>query len=207
MLLYFLIEKISYNRKFVLHLYCTTQLLQHDTRSKNLSFGYKKGKLLYENLSLSLESSNILWLLGKNGAGKSTFLKTLIGLYSPGSGSISINGFERKKDSLLFGDHLFLSRRCERTLLTIKRYLDLFPFFILNLMKTVFQLLARFRCCNRRQTDYPFIWSAEKNLPLHLAGLYTKVLLLDEPTNGMDIRLRRSSEKLIASVFTKDRML
>lgn len=44
---------------------------------KNLSFGYSKRKLLYEDISLTLEPGNIYGLLGKNGAGKSTLLKTL----------------------------------------------------------------------------------------------------------------------------------
>ncbi len=47
---------------------------------QNLSFGYKKRKLLYKNLSLKLEVGSIYGLLGKNGAGKSTLLKNFIGL-------------------------------------------------------------------------------------------------------------------------------
>lgn len=41
---------------------------------QNLSFGYKRKKLLYKNLNLSLEAGSIYGLLGKNGAGKSTLL-------------------------------------------------------------------------------------------------------------------------------------
>ena len=64
---------------------------------QNLSFGYKKRKLLYKNLNLKLESGSIYGLLGKNGAGKSTLLKNFIGLLFPKEGSISVNGFEPKK--------------------------------------------------------------------------------------------------------------
>lgn len=47
---------------------------------QNLTFGYNRKKLLYKNLSLSMEAGNIYGLLGKNGAGKSTLLKNIIGL-------------------------------------------------------------------------------------------------------------------------------
>ncbi|MEP6466286.1 MAG: ATP-binding cassette domain-containing protein, partial [Parafilimonas sp.] len=64
---------------------------------QNLSFGYKKKKLLYKNLTLSLQAGSICGLLGKNGAGKSTLLKNFIGLLFPTKGNILINGFTPKK--------------------------------------------------------------------------------------------------------------
>ena len=63
----------------------------------NLTFGYKKKRLLYKNLSLKIEEGSIYGLLGKNGAGKSTLLKNFIGLLFPKGGSISVNGFTPKK--------------------------------------------------------------------------------------------------------------
>ena len=67
---------------------------------ENLSFGYKKNKPLYKNLSLSLESGSIYGLLGKNGAGKSTLLKNLIGLLFPSNGKISVSFHARSKNDL-----------------------------------------------------------------------------------------------------------
>src|SRR4051812_13861080 len=97
---------------------------------QNLSFGYKKGKMLYRDLSLSLESGSIYGLLGKNGAGKSTFLKTLTGLLFPKGGNISINGFEPKKRKPSFLETIyFLPEEINVPPLTIKRYLNLFAGF------------------------------------------------------------------------------
>jgi len=80
-----------------------------------LSFGYKKGKLLYENLVYRLKAATFMgaW---KNGAGKSTFLKTLIGLLFPGVEVYPLMALNRKKTAFFFGDHLFYPGRCERTL-------------------------------------------------------------------------------------------
>lgn len=45
-----------------------------------VSFGYSKHHKLFENLSLNLEAGHIYGLLGKNGAGKSSLLRNMVGL-------------------------------------------------------------------------------------------------------------------------------
>ena len=52
---------------------------------------YGRAHILYD-LSLSAKRGEVVVLLGRNGAGKSTTLKTLIGLVRPLSGAISFNG-------------------------------------------------------------------------------------------------------------------
>ena len=68
-----------------------------------LSFGYSKNKLLYQNLDLEFKPGRIYGLFGKNGAGKSTLLSNIAGLLQPTEGSILINNhlpFERKPSFL-----------------------------------------------------------------------------------------------------------
>jgi len=45
-----------------------------------------------DSASLSVERAEIHGLVGENGAGKSTIIKVLAGVYHPDSGSISIDG-------------------------------------------------------------------------------------------------------------------
>ena len=58
---------------------------------KNVSFGYED-KAVLENLTLQVSPGEQVTLSGRTGAGKSTVLKLLLGLYSPQSGAVTLFG-------------------------------------------------------------------------------------------------------------------
>jgi branched-chain amino acid transport system ATP-binding protein len=58
---------------------------------KSVNSAYGRAHILYD-LSLSAQRGEVVVLLGRNGAGKSTTLKTLIGLVPPLSGEIRFDG-------------------------------------------------------------------------------------------------------------------
>ncbi len=63
----------------------------------NLTTGYKTGKgekIVSKGLNLYFENGDFVSLLGCNGGGKSTFLKTLAGFIAPLSGEIFIDNFK-----------------------------------------------------------------------------------------------------------------
>jgi branched-chain amino acid transport system ATP-binding protein len=57
----------------------------------NLEAGYGKTKILH-GVSLRGDAAEIISLLGRNGAGKSTTLKTVMGLLPPLAGAITLDG-------------------------------------------------------------------------------------------------------------------
>ena len=62
--------------------------------TSNLSIGYqsKKGKnTIAQNLNLKLEQGQLVSLVGGNGIGKSTLLRTLTGIQKPLTGSVMLN--------------------------------------------------------------------------------------------------------------------
>lgn len=58
---------------------------------RDVTFGYD-GKPVLENLSLTVAPGKQVTLSGRTGAGKSTVLKLLLGLYSPQSGAVELFG-------------------------------------------------------------------------------------------------------------------
>ena len=60
---------------------------------RNVSFTYPGASApALSGLSLTVKEGDTLALVGENGSGKSTFLKLLLGLYTPDSGEILVNG-------------------------------------------------------------------------------------------------------------------
>ena len=58
-------------------------------KTNNLSKIYDK-KTVIDNVSINLPYGGIIGVLGKNGAGKTTFLAMLMGLITPSDGEIFI---------------------------------------------------------------------------------------------------------------------
>ncbi|HJP36966.1 MAG TPA: ABC transporter ATP-binding protein, partial [Gammaproteobacteria bacterium] len=59
---------------------------------KHVDFGYTVGKPVFDDLSLRVDSSQKIGLVGFSGSGKSTMLNLLLRLFEPQSGSILIDG-------------------------------------------------------------------------------------------------------------------
>ncbi|TYS15923.1 ABC transporter ATP-binding protein [Rossellomorea vietnamensis] len=65
---------------------------------QNLVGGYTRKPVL-KDISFSIDSNEIVGLIGLNGAGKSTTIKHIIGLMEPKQGKININGLQLKSDT------------------------------------------------------------------------------------------------------------
>ncbi|WP_425392666.1 ABC transporter ATP-binding protein [Ekhidna sp.] len=59
--------------------------------TKNLSIGYGADKVLMESINLVIESGNLIGLVGQNGVGKSTFIRTICGLQPEINGQVFLN--------------------------------------------------------------------------------------------------------------------
>ncbi|MFK7952933.1 MAG: ABC transporter ATP-binding protein [Ekhidna sp.] len=56
-----------------------------------LSIGYAEDKILIKDISISLNEGEFIGLIGQNGVGKSTFIRTLCGLQKPIKGSVLLD--------------------------------------------------------------------------------------------------------------------
>ncbi len=65
---------------------------KNSIKFENVSFGYKSDKPVLKNVSLEIKKGDYLAIVGKTGCGKTTLIKTLLGLYPVEKGLISIDG-------------------------------------------------------------------------------------------------------------------
>jgi len=67
----------------------------------NLSKSYSGGaKKAVDNLTLTVRPGEIFGFLGPNGAGKTTTLKMIVGLLRPDSGTVKVNGYDIRTQTL-----------------------------------------------------------------------------------------------------------
>lgn len=67
----------------------------------NFSKTYKGGKKAVDNINLNVEAGDIFGFIGHNGAGKSTTIKSVVGILDYEEGEILIDGHSMKKEPLL----------------------------------------------------------------------------------------------------------
>lgn len=71
---------------------------QYELEFRNVSFHYPNNEeMIIKNLSLKLKIGKKMAIVGKNGAGKTTFIKLLCRLYDPSEGEILLNGINIQK--------------------------------------------------------------------------------------------------------------
>lgn len=66
-------------------------------------------KVALDNVSFNISGSGIFGLVGSNGAGKSTFLRTLAGVYRPDGGEILVDGKAPYENCEVKGNMIFIS--------------------------------------------------------------------------------------------------
>ncbi len=169
---------------------------------QNLSFSYPKKVSLFHELNWECSDGSIIGLLGKNGAGKSTFLRLLSGLIFPKNGEVKVglqNPRDRQpdflKDIFLIPDELAIPIHLKVSDYT-KMMAPFYPQFDFVRFET---LLKEFEIEeNAKLGDFSF--GQQKKVVLAF-GLSTncKFLLFDEPTNGLDIPSKSTFRKAVAA--------
>ncbi|WP_207434423.1 ATP-binding cassette domain-containing protein [Sabulibacter ruber] len=175
----------------------------------NLSFGYKKGNLLFQNLELSLSRGHIYGLLGKNGAGKSTLLKNMIGLAYPRSGSCTIDGADVSKRSPKVLENLYFipEEIYVPSLSTAKFVANTACFYPKFNEQEFYGYLAEFEVPRHAILDKLSFGQQKKFMIAFGLASNTDFIVMDEPTNGLDIPSKVQFRKIIASALTEERCM
>jgi ABC-2 type transport system ATP-binding protein len=173
-----------------------------------VTFGYSKKKNLFENLSLHLEAGHIYGLLGRNGAGKSSLLRNMVGLLFPQQGNVNVVGYEPKKRLPAFlQDVFFLPEEIYLPSVTIKKYLEMLAPFYPKFDEAQFEgyVVEMDLPMDNKLTNMSY-GQRKKFLIAFALSTNTKILIMDEPTNGLDIPSKSQFRKLVATSLDKNRL-
>lgn len=169
---------------------------------QDLCSSYKgKNAFALNDVSFSLEKGQILVLLGKNGVGKSTLLKTLLGLVKISKGSIEIN---EKPCKSRIKQLAYLPQNIIFPSLTVLEcaVLGRLSSFAIAPSKEDYQIalecLEKVGIAHLHDRDASTLSGGEKQ-KLALARAFSSeasYLLFDEPSSNLDIASRRLLLKL-----------
>jgi ABC-2 type transport system ATP-binding protein len=175
----------------------------------HVSFGYSRRKLVLEDLSTQLLPGHIYGLLGKNGAGKSSLLRTIAGLLFPLEGKIEVNGYEpRQRQPAFLQNVFFIPEKIFLPSVTIDRYLSSLAPFYPNFDEELFRTyIGEFDIPTGNKLTDMLYGQKKKVLIAFTLATNTDVLLMDEPTNGLDIPSKGQFRRIVSSALRPDRLM
>jgi ATP-binding cassette ChvD family protein len=150
-------------------------------------------RVLIDDLSFSVPKGSIVGIIGGNGAGKTTFLRMLVGAEQPDSGSIGLGEtvnlayVDQSRDELNGENTVWQELSDEQDILHIGNY---------EISSRAYA--SRFNFRGGDQQKFVEDLSGGERNRLHMAKLLKKggnVLLLDEPTNDLDVETLRALEE------------
>ncbi|PPL02194.1 ABC transporter ATP-binding protein [Parapedobacter indicus] len=176
-------------------------------RLSDLTFGYKNQPTLFNGLDLQLEAGHIYGLLGKNGVGKTTLLKNMIGLCYPTSGQATLGGVDvTKRRPDLLSQVFFLPEEPFIPDMTAKTFLKTISPFYPNFDRLQFQRYQDdFEVPLERVLTKLSLGQQKKFMVAFGLACRTALLVMDEPTNGLDIPSKVQFRKVLAAAVDDER--
>lgn len=166
-----------------------------DLQIKNLSKSFRKNVIL-DNISFTLDEGKCVGLIGRNGEGKTTFIKCICNLLKQDSGQILINDVDQSKNkrNTLYKLGVLLEGASNLyNFLTVDYNLNYFGYLnklSLDEIKKRKDYLLDLFCLRKYQYKTVNELSRGTQQKIALIVILMKdpeLLILDEPTLGMDI--------------------
>ncbi len=178
-------------------------------RIEDLTFGYKKKRLLFNNLNIELYPGKVYGLFGRNGAGKTTLLKHIAGLLFPHKGSCMVFEYSSKSRKPEVLSNIFLiPEEFELPSISIKKFLSINSPFYPNFDSLQMErYLEEFEINNDNKLTTMSYGQKKKFLIAFGLSTNSRLLLMDEPTNGLDIPSKSQFRKIIASSSNEERCI
>ena len=160
---------------------------------KDLNVWYTRGKPVLEKFSMELGTNEVVGMIGLNGAGKTTFIKTLSGLLDSFHAETALwqdkplvfrdKGFKKERYIVFAEDHSF-------QFFTFREYISYVGASYGKKLSDMEELVRGFHF--EEYTDVLLKELSTGNLKkaylITAFALKPKLLMLDEPVNGLDLQ-------------------
>lgn len=165
-------------------------------RVSDVAFGYVPEQTLFKDVSFTIESGEFLAVGGRNGCGKTTITRLLVGLETPRTGRIfyndtDITGWTPAKRSQYIG---YVFQQPDRQMFrpTVAQEVAFGPeqqgYSRAEVKEITAQALERVRLSDKADAYPPLLHRGEKQRVAIASALamQSEILILDEPTSGQD---------------------
>jgi len=174
---------------------------------KNVTKTFGSFKSLDE-MTLTAKKGSVYGLIGPNGAGKTTIIKNIMGIYSPDSGSITIDGeavyenSDLKQRVIYISDDLFFFAGY-----SIKAMAQFYSGLYKNWSWERYESLKEVFKIDEKRKVKRLSKGMQKQVAFWL-GICAKpeVMILDEPVDGLDPVMRRNVWKLLLQDVAENEM-
>lgn len=171
---------------------------EYAVETKNVTKYYEKTNHIFDNMSISFQTGKIIGLIGKNGSGKTTFIKLISGMTQQNEGDIYILGEKMTCENsvVLLRKYISVLGDANRALYWNISGMDNLEYFLT--LKTgksyrtipdhILQYIQDF---NMEDFIYNRVETYSKGMKQRLLLLISllsepKILFMDEPLNGLD---------------------
>lgn len=159
---------------------------------QNLSLGYES-KAIIENLNFSVNSGDYLCIVGENGCGKTTLMKTLLHLQEPIDGSILTGEWLKKNEIGYLPQQTIVQKDFPASVREIvlsgcQGRCKLRPFYTREEKELADTNMERMGILDLKNRCYRELSGGQQQRVLLARALCAtrKILLLDEPVSGLD---------------------
>jgi energy-coupling factor transport system ATP-binding protein len=180
-------------------------------RAENIRYSYGNGIYAVKGISLEIHPGEMLAIVGRNGAGKSTMARLLIGLNKCSEGKLELFGKDSRKwkvpelsnhISLVFQnpEHQFLTDTVAEEIEYSLQAQGVFDKKELETRRN--EILAMLNLEHEKES-HPFALSAGNKRRLGVATMLVgnpRVLIVDEPTYGQDKEMTGTLMKLMKDI-------
>ena len=172
-------------------------------KCENLSLGYD-GRAIVENLNFEIKEGDYLCVIGENGVGKSTLIKTLLKLIKPISGEVIYNenlcateiGYLSQQQQLLKD---FPASVFEIVLSGCQSKVGIRPFYKREEKQTAKEKIEKLGLLDLMTRSFSELSGGQQQRVLLARALMAgqRLMILDEPVTGLDPEASRKMYEII----------